>query len=141
MTRRIAIAAVPIALASLSAATPESEIQAAEKQWATAVKGKDLSALEKIFTPGLIYAHSTGIIEDKATYINRLKTGKQRYDDIQFENMKVVAYGDSAVSHSIARTIGQNDRGPFNNRVMMIHYWVKQGGTWRLAAHQTTQMP
>lgn len=126
---------------AMLAAGPEDAILNADKQWASAVKAKDVAALDKIFTPGLIYAHATGIIEDKQKYMDRLKSGKQRYDDIQIESSKVVMYGDSAVSHSIVRTIGTNDKGPFNDHVMMIHFWVKQSGSWRLAGHQTTRIP
>lgn len=127
--------------AALLAATPEDQIKAADQQWAQAVKNRDLAALDKIFTPGLIYAHATGAVEDKTKYIDRLKAGKQRYDNVNIESTKVVAYGDSAVSHSVVRTIGVNDKGPFNDHVMMMHVWVKQGGAWRLAAHQTTKVP
>lgn len=126
---------------SLLAATPEEQIKSADQQWAAAVKKRDLAALEKMYTPGLIYAHASGAVEDKTKYIDRLKAGKQRYDSVNIESTKVVAYGDSAVSHSVVRTIGVNDSGPFNDHVMMMHLWVKQGGAWRLAAHQTTKIP
>ncbi len=122
-------------------ANDESDIKAADARWAAAVKGRDTAALEQIFTPGLIYAHATGAVQDKTTYINRLKSGKQRYTDVIIESTKVVPYGQSAVSHSIVRTIGTNDSGPFNDHVMMMHLWVRQNGTWHLAAHQTTKIP
>jgi ketosteroid isomerase-like protein len=118
----------------------EDEVRNAEKSWAAAVKGRDYAALEKIFTPGLIYAHATGAIEDKDKYIGRLRSGTQRYDSITHESTKVVLYGDSAVAHSIVRMTGVNTAGPFNDHVMMIHFWVKQNGAWRLAAHQTTKI-
>jgi len=130
-----------MAAALCAAAPPEQAILDAENSWAKAVIARDLAALEKIFTPELIYAHSTGKIETRQMYLDRLKEGKQRYDDIQFEKTQVRIYGDSAVSHSIARTIGKNDSGPFNDHLMMIHFWVRQSGAWRLAAHQTTKIP
>lgn len=127
--------------AACGAADPEKAILDAEKAWAKAVVAGDLAALERIFTPDLIYAHSTGKIETLRMYLDRLKEGKQRYDDIQFEKTQVRLHGDSAVAHSIARAMGKNDNGPFNDHLMMIHVWVKQGGSWRLAAHQTTKIP
>jgi ketosteroid isomerase-like protein len=123
------------------AATPEEEIRGAEKAWAAAVKGRDLAALDKIFTPGLIYGHATGAIQNKQQYMDRLRSGAQRYEGITQEQIKIVLYGDSAVAHSIMRMSGVNDAGPFNDHVMMVHLWVKQGGAWKLAAHQTTKVP
>ena len=129
------------ALSLISAyAASEGEIRNAEKSWAAAVKGRDYAALEKIFTPGLIYAHASGAIEDKDKYVGRLRSGAQRYDSITHESTKIVLYGDSAVAHSIMRMTGVNTAGPFNDHVMMMHLWVKQNGAWRLAAHQTTKI-
>lgn len=125
----------------LRAAGVDEAIREADKRWAAAVVAKDTAALEQMFTPDLIYAHASGALEDKQKYIGRLKAGRQKYDSVQIESTRVVPYGDSAISHSIVRTIGTNDQGRFNDHVMMLHVWVKQGGTWHLAAHQTTKVP
>ena len=124
-----------------AAATPENEVLAADKLWATAVKRGDTAVLQGMYTKGLIYAHATGKVENKQEYIDRLKSGKQKYSDVIIERSNVVVYGNSAVSHSVVRTIGTNDNGPFNDHVMMMHVWVKQGKGWQLAAHQTTKVP
>jgi ketosteroid isomerase-like protein len=129
------------ACAAISFASADDEVRKAETEWANAVKSRDLAALERMYTPELIYAHATGTIEDKKKYLDRLKTGAQRYDSITYESSRVVIYGDSAVTHSIMRMVGVNSAGPFNDHVMMIHFWVKQGGAWKLAAHQTTKIP
>jgi len=139
MMHKLFLAAVICVLPLWPAA--EDEIRSAEKSWAAAVKSRDYAALEKLFTPGLIYAHATGAIEDKEKYIGRLRSGAQRYDSITHESTKVLLYGDSAVAHSIMRMTGSNAAGPFNDHVMMMHLWVKQNGAWRLAAHQTTKIP
>ena len=137
--KKLLLATLFCALPSFAAA--EDEIRAAEKSWAAAVKARDYAALDKIFTPGLVYAHATGAIEDKEKYIGRLRSGAQRYEGITHENTKIIVYGDSAVAHSIMRMTGSNNAGPFNDHVMTMHLWVKQNGSWRLAAHQTTKIP
>lgn len=127
-------------LAAAAFAAGDEEIRAAEKGWAAAVLKRDSAALEKIYSPDLIYAHSTGVIENRSQYLERLKSGAQKYDGITFESSRVVPYGSAAVAHSIARMQGTSNGRPFDDRVMMIHFWVKQGGVWKLAGHQTTKL-
>jgi ketosteroid isomerase-like protein len=122
------------------AADTEAEIRDAEKAWATAVVARDYPALDRIFGDKLIYAHSTGAIESKEQYIARLRSGVQKYDVIQQESLRLVPYGDSVVSHSILRMTGTSNGKPFNDHVMAMHVWQKQGGAWRLVAHQTTKL-
>ncbi len=126
---------------ALSAASPEENIRAAEKAWNEAVVKQDFAALERIFSPDLIYAHSTGNIETRDEYLARLRTGKQRYDTFTYEKSKVNVYGASAVMHSTVRVTGKNDSGAFNDHLMMMHFWVKKGKAWVLVAHQTTRIP
>ena len=136
--RRIILA---VLLTSGLALASEAEIRQAETKWAAAVRGKDVAALDQMFTPGLIYAHATGKIEDKKTYLERLKSGKQHYTGVTQEKVRIEMYGDSAVAHALMRMTGTNDAGPFDDHVMMMHLWVKQDAGWRLAAHQTTKIP
>jgi len=131
--------ALTLGAALLHAATDEDAIRDAEKRWAAAVVARDIPALDRIFADNLIYAHATGNVETKQHYLDRLKSGKQRYDTVQHESTKVALYGDAAVAHSIGRMTGNNGQ-PFNDHVMIMHFWVKQNGTWRLAAHQTSKL-
>jgi ketosteroid isomerase-like protein len=123
-----------------STKSAEAEVAAADASWAKAVTDLDFKALNEIYDSNLIYAHSTGAIETKDIYLGKLKSGTQKYDAIEFEKSTIRVHGDSAVSHNIVVMKGTNASGPFDNRLMMIHVWVKQGGDWKLAAHQTTQI-
>lgn len=129
------------AITSLQAADPGAAVRDAEKAWAKAVMARDFQALDKIFGDKLIYAHATGAIESKEKYLDRLRGGAQKYDSITQESIRVVPYGDSAVTHSILRMTGISNGKPFNDHVMALHVWEKQGGAWRLVAHQTTKLP
>ncbi len=130
-----------VCLVLLTASAADDDLRAAEKAWGAALVTRDAAALERIYTSELIYAHSTGKVETKAQYLERLKGGKQRYDAVIHESTQIARYGDAAVTHSVARMTGHNDSGPFDDHLMVIHMWVKQGGAWRLAAHQTTKIP
>ena len=116
------------------------DIQAAEKAWAQSVVKRDFKVLDGIFADQLIYAHSTGAIESKTEYLNRLRSGAQKYDTIDHHKIEVREFGNSAVAHSLLRMTGTSNGRPFDDELMALHLWVKQGGKWRLAAHQTTKL-
>lgn len=125
----------------LASATAEQAVFDAEKEWARAVTSQNFAALEHILSDELIYAHSTGVIESKRDYLDKLKSGQQRYDTIEHEKTIIKVFGDAAVAHSIVRMTGQTKGQPFDNRLMMLHMWIRQGGRWQLVAHQTTRLP
>jgi ketosteroid isomerase-like protein len=127
--------------ATLLSAAGEDEIQKAEKEWAAAVTSLDYRALDRIFGDQLIYAHSTGSVENKSEYLGRLRSGAQKYDSIVHQSMTIRLYGETAVAHVKVRMTGKSNGKPFDDRLMAMHFWVKQGGAWRLVAHQTTKLP
>jgi len=118
----------------------EDDIVAAEKNWAKAVLALDFAALEELYSNDLIYAHSTGVVETKKEYLDKLKQGTQKYALIEHQKVTTKHFGDSAIAHAIVRMKGTNATGPFDSKLMLIHVWVKQGGKWRMAAHQTTKL-
>ena len=118
----------------------DNDVRKAEEAWAAAVKASNASALEKLLANDLVYTHSTGNVDTKADYLSKMKAGTQKYTDLQYSGMKVRSWnGDTAVVNSQLRMIGATNGTPFDNTVYVIHVWVKQGGSWKLVAHQTTR--
>jgi len=117
------------------------EVKQAEQKWITAVKSKDQAALEAILAKELVYTHSTGLVEDKGQYIQAVTSGNQRYDSIDYETPAIQTYGSTAVVATKVVMTGSTKGQPFNNRLRLLHVWVKQGGKWALVAHQTTRLP
>jgi ketosteroid isomerase-like protein len=127
-------------LLSGAAFPQEAEIRAAEKKWAAAIVAKDGATLEKLLGDGLIYAHSTGVVDSKKSYIAKVTSGKQRYEGAEYKDETVKLYGTTAVGHGHMRMWGVNQNGKFDDLVMVLHVWVKTAGGWQLAAHQTTKL-
>ena len=129
-------------VASVSfAAGDEDAIRKAEKAWATAVVASDYNALDSLLTSQMFYAHSTGELQSRDVYLGKFKANLYHYKGIDYSSTMVKLYGDAAVAHSKVHLYGVSDTGPFDVHVMMMHLWVKQGGRWMLAAHQTTKVP
>lgn len=111
-----------------------------DKAWTEAVLKKDFAALDKMLAPNLVYAHATGIVDTKQSYIEKIRGGKQVYKTMAQQNVTAHKYGNAAVTHSWMRVTGVNQAGPFDDKVMLLHMWVKSAAGWQLVAHQTTRV-
>lgn len=127
-------------LAGWLGAETKADIVGLDQAWRKAILAKDTAALDKMLAEDLVYGHATGIVDTKATYIAKVKSGKQLYQTLEQKKVRVNLYGDAALTHSWMHVTGINQDGKFDDKVMLIHFWVKQNGTWRLAGHQTTKV-
>lgn len=121
-------------------AQDKAAILALDKQWSDAIIKSDTATLENLLADDLVYAHATGIVDTKKSYIAKIKEKRQVYKSFEQRNPVVNIYKDSAVTFSYVRVTGTNQAGVFDDKIMLIHFWVKQNNAWRLAAHQTTKI-
>ncbi len=112
-----------------------------EKQWIAAIQKPDGATLERVLHPQLIYGHATGVTDTKATYIAKVTSGKQKYAGVEQEIVKTQAIGDAFLVHARMHMWGVNQNGKFDDRVMLMHTWLKRDGRWQLVAHQTAKLP
>ena len=132
---------IRILLVLASAAWAQMPPAQLDETWRKAVLAKDTAALDKLLAPDLVYAHATGIVDTKQTYLDKIKSGRQNYKSMELRQPSVRVYGDAIVTHSWMRVTGVNQAGPFDDKVMMLHVWVKKSnGAWQLAGHQTTKV-
>ncbi len=124
----------------LLAQADKQAVEQAERGWAKAVVAADFPALEKIFADDLIYTHSSGVTETKAEYIGKLRSGT-KYEAIDYESITVKPHGNVAIVHAKAHFKVTTPTGGTDANLVMLHVWVKNGGTWQLAAHQSTRLP
>src|SRR3712207_4271232 len=103
---RITLLSLLLCFTSFGASPEEQQVLDADKAWAAAVLAKDFAKLDGMLTPNLIYAHSTGVIDDKAAYLGKMKEGKQTYKGIEFGTMAVRMHGNAAITHGTLRMHG-----------------------------------
>jgi hypothetical protein len=70
------------------------EIEQLERRRFDAQVAKDQPTLETIFADDLIYTHSNGHQDDKASYLASIANGQSRYDQVDIESLTVRAYND-----------------------------------------------
>ena len=83
----------------------------------------------------------TGQAYDKKEMVDRIKTGKNKYSQINVSDDDVVMYGpDVAVSHGMADVKMTVDGKDASGRYHYARTWVKRGGSWKAVWFQTSKM-
>ena len=101
----------------------------------------DKAGLQKVTAVQLSYGHSSGRVEDKATFIENIVSGKSDFVTIDLTNQTVAVAGDAAiVRHTLSATT--NDGGtPGTVKLNILLVWQKQKGQWKLLARQAVKIP
>jgi len=113
----------------------------AERQRCTAMLGNDITALDHLLDPRLVFAHATGALDDKAAYMTKMAAGKIAYIAIDWRSPQVTALGEAhglltGLMATHVRVDGLEKR--LDNRVTMV--WSLVDGAWRMLAFQSTPL-
>jgi ketosteroid isomerase-like protein len=115
-------------------------VNAAVENLRKAMIDGDKAGLQKITADQLSYGHSSGRVEDKATFIDNIATGKSDFVTIDLTNQTIAVAGDAAiVRHTLSATT--NDGGnPGSVKLNILLVWQKQKGQWKLLARQAVKV-
>ncbi len=86
------------------------EIEQLERRRFDAQIARDLPTLATIFADDLIYTHSNGHQDGKASYLASIESGQSRYDKVDIEAITVRPYNDDHTA--IVNALIQIDLGP-----------------------------
>ena len=140
--RAIAAAAFLLAGVSspLTAQTPaEQAVRQVEDRRVKAMIDDDFAALDAVLADDLTYAHSSGALDTKASYLESLKSGKTKYLTFDRTPSVVRLYGDTAVITGAATLSLRGQAAPFSLRYTVVY--VRRDGQWRMVAWQSTRLP
>jgi hypothetical protein len=101
----------------------------------------DKATLENLTADELTYGHSTGLIEDKATFVDDMLTGKTMLTVVNITNQTIKIIGNVA-------WVRQHLTGETNHNsivakvdIIVLLVWQKQQGEWKLLARQAAKIP
>lgn len=130
-----------LTVGAMAQSKDEAAVTAAVENLKKAMVDGDKAGLEKITTEKLSYGHSSGKVEDKATFVDNIVTGKSDFVTIELTNQTVSVSGDAAiVRHTLAATTNDNgNAGSVKLNILLV--WQKQKGQWKLLARQAVKAP
>jgi uncharacterized protein (TIGR02246 family) len=157
MRRILAIAALVIAAAPLTlgqtpdkpaqpagekvgmgAAKAEQELAQLADQYIAALKGKDASALGRLWADDLTFITPGGVVQTKAQRLADIQSGATRFDTLDSAERAFRVYGDAAVMTTLTTIKGQYGGQEASGQYRVTQVWVRRGGGWQIVAIQMT---
>jgi ketosteroid isomerase-like protein len=118
----------------------EQQIQDLEKQSRAAALRGDPTFGERHFADDYMATSPRGAVRTKAEAMADLKSGDVKYTAIDVDETKVRIYGDTAVMTGRATIKGMAQGQDISGQYRVTRVWAKQGGEWKLVAHQSTRI-
>ena len=117
------------------------EILAIERQRFAAQVRKDMAFLHRVLGDDLIYTHSSGIVDSKASFIESIASGRLDYREATPERLEARVFGDVAVLTGAARIRVQVKDQPLALHIRFTDVYVKRLIGWQMVAWQATRLP
>lgn len=101
---------------------------------------KDSLALLDLVSSNVTYGHSSGVIEDKATMVQKAVASKTIYKNSVSEKVSVDIDGNTAVvrQNFRATSVENGNETPLNLAILQV--WKKEKGKWRIWARQAVKV-
>jgi ketosteroid isomerase-like protein len=132
--------AVTLTLNAMAQSADEKEVTSLVESMRKAMMSADKATLEKITSDDLSYGHSSGLLEDKATFVNSIVSGKFSFVKIDFPDVTVKILGNTAVvRHKIVGDT-KNDGKPATVNIGVMLILQKQQGQWKIIARQAYKL-
>lgn len=125
----------PEKLAALSAA--EKEVVARDADWARAYRTCDSALMDSILHENIMFIHAHARVDTKPILMKSFACTKPRELAVIQPLRVLMTSADTAVLEG-AMTLGSAAQ-PITSLITRVY--VREGGAWRLIAHQTTRNP
>jgi ketosteroid isomerase-like protein len=140
MQKFIFIPLLMLVLGTSAQTKDEAAVAVAVEELKKAMVDGDREALNKIAAEKLSYGHSSGLVENKQQFIEKIASGVSDFLSIDFANQTISVSGNAAiVRHELhAKTNDSGKPGEAHLRVLLI--FQKQSGKWLMLARQAVKI-
>ncbi|MFM6975547.1 MAG: nuclear transport factor 2 family protein [Sphingobacteriaceae bacterium] len=125
---------------SLKAQTKaEKQVAAVSEQLRLAMVDPDKGTLQNILSDNLSYGHSGGKVEDKASLIEALTSGRSDFVSINLTNQTIKISGKVALVRHLLEAQTNDSGKPAEVHLAVLQVWEKKGGSWKMLARQAVK--
>lgn len=106
----------------------------------SALQKNDTIDLQLILHTKLSLGHSNGLIEDKTTLFEHLRSGYLKYNGIEEEGMKEVQFVENiATVRRQVKVSGALKGQSFDIKLNVLEVWLKENKRWKLLCRQSVK--
>jgi ketosteroid isomerase-like protein len=140
LSRAITIILMSIALINSAQPGQEKEITAAVESLRKAMLDGDKASLDNLTSADLSYGHSSGLLEDKATFVDVIASGKNDFKVMEITELVVKFSGPVAIVRHKMKADLINNGNPSSVNIGVMQIWQKEKGKWKLVARQAYKL-
>jgi len=117
-------------------------VTAADEERLAATKAGDQARLDAIFSNELRYAHSSGKVDTKASYMDSLVSHRTVYESFDYKERNFLSAGPGIFLMTGRVLIhSSNDGNKVENDLNYLAVWREENGRWRFLAWQSCKNP
>jgi ketosteroid isomerase-like protein len=118
----------------------EKDILALEDERFGAMVARDFARLQLLVHDDLMYTHSSGVVDGKASWLDSMKSGRVKYKSASCTERKVRLYGDTALITGRAQIEAEIAGQAKTLRLLFLNAWTKSPRGWQFVAWQSTPL-
>ncbi len=156
MKRMLAVAALTMAASSLALGqmtskkanyanqkvdSVEQAVMQMEEELRVAISKGDTKTYGRLVGDDYVFTNQDAVIRTKAQMVSAYDSGSIKYESVMFDEIKVHAYGDTAVVTGRNTAKGQDNGKDIGGQFRYTRVYVKRQGKWQLVATQATRIP
>src|SRR3954447_279894 len=137
----VAVSQLALTTSALALSADEQAVAKKVEAFRLAQIAADPKALGALCSDELSYSHSSGKVEDKATFVANATDGKSKFLSIEYKDPTIKIVGPAAIVrfHWIAeQEMVDGKKVPTNLHILMN--WQKQGDDWKLLSRAATKL-
>lgn len=122
--------------------TEEKEVAGAVEQLRVAMINADKAALENIAAAKLSYGHSSGAVDDKKIFVEKITSGASDFVSIDLTEQTISISGKVAiVRHTFKAKTNDAGKAPGEVNIKVLLIWQKnKKSDWKLLARQAVKV-
>lgn len=138
----LAVSTLAFATPALAASADEEAVAKKVEAFRLAQIAADPKALAQLCWDDLSYSHSSGKVEDKATFIANATDGKSKFLSIEYKDPTIKVVGPAAIVrfHWLGEQEMAADGKKVSTNLHILMNWQKQGDEWKLLSRAATKL-